>query len=174
MFRRSRLSDSRVWIPQTVLETIVHQAAAAVPLETGGMLIGYADPDDDTRLEIIGLIDAGPAAVRKRHRFVPDGPWQCAQLAKRYAESGRIHTFIGDWHSHPGGTCTPSWRDRRTAVKVGAHTDSRMPRPLTLITAGTAKRWRTEALRLDAGQLPSCQLIVLPREPGQGPLRHRP
>jgi integrative and conjugative element protein (TIGR02256 family) len=85
------------------------------------------------------VVSDGPCAIREQARFEPDGEWQQAELERIYAESGRIETYLGDWHSHPIGLARPSRRDRRTAARIARDRHARCRNPLTLIVG---KSWR--------------------------------
>jgi integrative and conjugative element protein (TIGR02256 family) len=135
--RRARRGlATTLWLPEELRKALETEAKEHSPRETGGMLIGYAT---DGAIVVTRSIDGGPNSVRKRDRFEPDGEWQQVELERIYRASGRIETFLGDWHSHPRGLGRPSRRDRATARAVARSRSSRAPNPLTLITART---WR--------------------------------
>jgi integrative and conjugative element protein (TIGR02256 family) len=124
------------------------------------MLIGYVAEHDSDAIVITGTIAAGPQAIRRNARFVPDGDWQQQQLDDRYAASGRTATFLGDWHSHPGGRPVPSWRDNRTASKVARDPKARAESPLTLLLAGSSGQWKPVAWRFE-GRLRHATLLEI-------------
>lgn len=123
-----------VWLPEALWHALEAEAEEFAPDETGGMLVGYSS---DRSLVITRVIPGGPAAIRLASRFEPDGEWQQAELERIYIESGRIETFLGDWHSHPLGVGRPSRRDRRTAARVARSPQARCRTPLTLIAGKT-------------------------------------
>jgi len=47
--------------------------------------------------------------------------------------SGRHVTFLGDWHTHPGGPTVPSERDREAMEKLATQSAYRTPEPLIVI-----------------------------------------
>jgi hypothetical protein len=51
------------------------------------------------RVSAIG--DAGVYVVLMRTTILPDDGWQTEELARRYAASGRCHTYSGDWTRIP-------------------------------------------------------------------------
>lgn len=110
--------------------------------ETGGLLLGYWSSDEAVITDIIG---PGPKAVRSTNTFHPDASWQEQELATRYAASGRLHSYLGDWHVHPGGTTTLSRTDRRTLARISRHEPARAQRPLIAVIApdaeGTLDLW---------------------------------
>lgn len=126
---------STAWIDAAALDQARRHAHERHPLETGGLLLGWTDDatGDAVVAEIIG---PGPAADHRRTSFLPDNDWQRAELARRYAASGRLHGYLGDWHTHPDGTGHPSVRDRRTLAGIAAAPLARAPRPLLVILAG--------------------------------------
>lgn len=127
---------STVRIGAAAVNTIIAETTEALPLETGGMLIGYWGPGTSEAV-VLDVIGPGPAAMHTRAGFLPDGEWQQQQLEEVYHRSGRIHTFLGDWHSHPHGDASPSARDRQTARAVASEGEARTPHPITLILAVT-------------------------------------
>jgi integrative and conjugative element protein (TIGR02256 family) len=103
------------------------------------MLVGYWSESGE--VVIAKTIEGGPRAVRRLSRFEPDGDWQQQRLDEIYIHSGRLHTYLGDWHSHPHGEPRPSFRDRETAKKIAAAKEARAPRPLTLICSEDNGEW---------------------------------
>jgi integrative and conjugative element protein (TIGR02256 family) len=138
LWRRTGSSlGGTLWVPADLWCDLETEAQAHAPAETGGMLAGYEIGGD---VIVTALIGGGPNAVRQRKRFEPDGRWQQAELERRYRESGRLHTYLGDWHSHPAGIASPSADDRRTARRISKDRGARSPHPVTLIAASL---WRS-------------------------------
>lgn len=142
MSRRSRrvsllTKPGRLFLPDGLVDDLATEAGHHAPRETGGMLIGYCSTSAEKRVELVvtATIGAGPRARRRRLRFAPDGRWQQKQLESLYQRSGRVATYLGDWHSHPRGTPRPSLLDRRTYARVAAHPDAATSLPLMLILA---------------------------------------
>jgi integrative and conjugative element protein (TIGR02256 family) len=102
---------------------MIDDASECEPSETGGVLLGYRAGATD--VIVCALIGGGPKAKRRRSDFEPDGEWQEREIAKAYERSGRIHTYVGDWHSHPDGIARPSRRDRETARRIAKHRPAR-------------------------------------------------
>ena len=138
--RRSRRGLSgTVWIAEHLLTPLEAEAAKHAPDETGGMLVGYWSESGEA--VITETIEGGPDAIRRPSRFEPNGEWQQERLGELYIQSGRVHTYLGDWHSHPHGVPRPSLRDRDTAKKVAATKAARAPQPLTLICSKGSGDW---------------------------------
>jgi integrative and conjugative element protein (TIGR02256 family) len=134
-----------VWIDARLLPEMEADAAEHAPDESGGMLIGYWAENGDA--VITTVIPGGPAATRGPTSFAPDGHWQQKRLDEIYSRSGRLHTYLGDWHSHPAGALRPSRRDRATARKIAKASEARSPQPLTLITVEDDGAWRWQVFR---------------------------
>lgn len=136
LLRRSFVAP-RVWVADEALEQLAHEAYQHEPLETGGLLLGYwSAAASEQEILIQAVIGPGPQAHHERSRFEPDAAWQRKQLADVYVASGRITTYLGDWHTHPGDAPSPSRRDRKTARAIANAGDARAPRPLMLILGG--------------------------------------
>lgn len=126
----------RCWVTRTAEKVIRSEAARHPDWETGGVLLGYFSPDGS--VVIADATGPGPGARRSRDRFHPDVAWQRQELAVRYAASGRINTYLGDWHTHPNGVLVLSRTDRRTLRRIARTATARAPRALMAILAPEA------------------------------------
>lgn len=96
------------------------------PWEVGGWLLGYWSGS-----KTLVATHATPRGRRgtpfgvwinaERHGLMFDIVWE--------ASGGRV-TFIGDWHTHPGGPASLSKRDRRALAYLAAEDDFGTPEPL--------------------------------------------
>lgn len=130
---------------------LIAEAVRYAPKETGGVLLG--DVGESPRVSIATeLVGAGPSAQREAHRFVPDGPWQRAEIATRYAASGQTLDYLGDWHSHPSGN-GPSRLDHTTARRIATTPDARCPHPLFLIVTAVGSGWELRPYRFGRHRL---------------------
>lgn len=129
--------DSRVWFTRDVIAELNAEADRCLPRETGGVLLGYAD---ELTGDIMVASAVGPGALARhgRRTFVPDHRFHEREVARLYDESGRIWTYLGDWHSHPSGRLGLSIADRRTLGRIARSKQARIPRPImTVIADGT-------------------------------------
>lgn len=115
---------------------MVTEATRAFPLETGGLLLGYDDPAT-AQVVIRQVVGPGPRAAHGLSRFFPDHDYHRRETARIYASSGRITSYLGDWHSHPGGGTALSPTDRRTLARIARAQTARAPRPIMIVLAGT-------------------------------------
>lgn len=131
-----------VQIEKSLFAEILAEADSAFPLETGGVLLGWKEPDCD-RLIISAAIGPGPDALHRERAFVSDASWQNAELAKIYEASGRRVTYLGDWHTHPNALeAVPSNVDKRCLKKVALSATARCSNPLMIIFAGYPSEWK--------------------------------
>lgn len=117
-----------------VAERIQVEATRISPRETGGVLLGYLAGDSEFVVTHATL--PGPSATHEEERYLPDDSFDESEIARIYADSGRRSTYLGDWHSHPGGTTGLSLRDRRTLRLIASHPAARARFPLMIIAAG--------------------------------------
>lgn len=151
-FSSEAVAPERLWLAQEVVDEILADTDTRAPLETGGMLLGYVSVDKRD-VVVTTTIAAGPRARRRRYSFRPDGRWQQRRLAALYESSGRMTTFVGDWHCHPDGQAVPSRRDLRTAKKTAQRRRARAPHPVVLIIGGGESDERIRAWVYANGRL---------------------
>jgi integrative and conjugative element protein (TIGR02256 family) len=129
------VQPARVWLSDTALAGMQAEAARYDPDETGGMLLGWEDPDKQ-ELVIAQTLGPGPNADHRRVTFRPDADWQQHELERIYLATDGKLTFLGDWHVHPAGGLGLSRRDRKTMAKVAVTEEARCPHPVTVLLAG--------------------------------------
>ena len=100
-------------------------------METGGILLGRPT---NTGATVDAVVGPGPDATHARHSFTPDSEWQAAQVALAWRQDPGLH-YLGDWHTHPGGTTRFSALDHDTAKTIAAYTAARQPEPFMLVAA---------------------------------------
>lgn len=144
-----------IWISDTEQNLISEESSRSFPFETGGVLMGYWAEDNTVITNVIG---PGPDAVHRPFSFLPDHEWQLEEISRIYFSSKRIHTYLGDWHSHPTGGLYLSWRDRRTLNKIANSPDARVSTPLMLVAAGNNNEWKLGAWCLAKSSFSWCGL----------------
>lgn len=123
------------WINRDVRADLMKQAKDAFPLETGGILLGYWS-EDGKDVVVVAAVGPGPDAYHGKTRFIPDYFYQESEIARLYEQHGRRLQYLGDWHSHPGGTDELSWRDRLTMARIASSKSARVKTPLMAVIAG--------------------------------------
>jgi len=130
----------RLWLSITDEEFLLREAAERFPNETGGVLMGYRGEGGD--LVVTAVLGPGPDAIHRPTSLVPDHVFHEEEIARLYEASGRRHQYLGDWHSHPGGSCALSRTDRRTLHRIARTPEARVPEPLMLVMGGGISTWR--------------------------------
>jgi integrative and conjugative element protein (TIGR02256 family) len=139
------------WLSKAVCDQMITEADRGFPNETGGVLIGYwAIPSQE--VVVTAAIGPGSRALHEKDRFIPDPEHQESEIARHYQDSGRLHTYLGDWHTHPHSRAHMSRLDRRTLEIIACHPAARAPIPIMAILAGgtpwVLRLWRGSPLRL--------------------------
>ena len=91
--------------------------------------MGYWAPRG-VEVVITHSIGPGRTSTHTDSTFEPDPAYQQEHIARIYAESGRVCTYLGDWHSHPRPDETLSRRDTRTLYKIATDPQARAPTPI--------------------------------------------
>lgn len=95
----------------------------------------------EANVVITHAVGPGPNATHGKISFIPDAQYQEDEVARIYEESGRLSTYLGDWHTHPRGSTRMSPRDRRTLRRIAFSTEARCPKPLMALCAGGKEKW---------------------------------
>ncbi len=124
---------------------MIEEGERTFPRETGGVILGYwARPFDE--VVITEMVGPGPNAQHADRLFLPDSEYQEREIANRYERSGRNHTYLGDWHTHPKSRSCLSRLDRRTLSGIALFPAARNPSPLMIILGGK-ERWSYQVWR---------------------------
>lgn len=130
----------KVWFAKSAVRDMLNEADRVFPLETGGVMMGYwAESGDE--VVVCRISGPGPLAVHSEHAFVPDGNYQESEIARVYEESGRVHSYLGDWHSHPREAVYLSPKDVGTLRKISGFADARAPIPIMSVLGGGDPDW---------------------------------
>lgn len=129
-----------VWLPQSVTDEMRRDADHWYDRETGGTFMGYWA--DSQSAVVTTMIPGGPNAIRERTSFLPDQDWQQAQIADHYERSGRLDTYLGDWHTHPDAASGRlSWKDRACLKRIIRTPAARNPTPIMMLMCGDRNGW---------------------------------
>jgi integrative and conjugative element protein (TIGR02256 family) len=108
--------------------------------ETGGSFMGYWSADRTA--VVTAMIPCGPNATHERDRFRPDQDWQQDEIAKHYQRSGRLDTYLGDWHTHPDATYGQlSGADRACLKTIIRTSAARASKPVMMVMCGRPDDW---------------------------------
>jgi integrative and conjugative element protein (TIGR02256 family) len=151
------MQKPRAWITTNALNTLITEAERRYPNETGGLLIGYSTNDD---VIITAVTTPGPYAHHTSTQYVPDAEHDQEQVAKHYEESGRLHTYLGDWHTHPDAVPYLSPTDANTLRRIASTPTARQLRPLMCIAGGRPGAWLPIVWRHDKTRPAALQLTI--------------
>lgn len=126
---------ARAWVSRSAIEAMFREADHSYPYETGGVLMGYW-AERGTDVVVTQVLGPGPCAVHDETSFSPDGQFHELEIARIYAESGRSHTYLGDWHTHPASAAYLSRLDKATLKRIAAHAAARASSPVMAVLGG--------------------------------------
>lgn len=115
-------------------------ALPAVPWEVGGWLLGYWTADEHS-VVVTHATPPGPRGTPFGVRISAEGHRE--RFDQAWAASGGHVTFLGDWHTHPGGPVAASGKDREALDKLAAQSDYGAPQPLALIVQTPRWPWQS-------------------------------
>ena len=82
--------------------------------EAGGILLGcYRDP----HIEVVSATPPGPGDIRRPFSFIRKCVSHKHEAYKQWNQSGKLITYIGEWHTHPQVIPEPSHVDYRNWLK---------------------------------------------------------
>lgn len=114
------------------------------PWEVGGWLLGYRSG------KAITITHATPPRSRGTARGVTiSGRGHRPFFDAAWAASGGVITYVGDWHTHPGGPALPSVRDRDAGHQIAHDPDFGTNTPIVAIVA--TPRWPFGRRRVEIG-----------------------
>lgn len=131
----------QVWISDAARSTIETAAAAALPDETGGILVGWLDHDGlhVTAAHVVTDLRAGRTSYVRRSATAQE----VLDRALASEPAGSPVGYVGEWHSHPGPS-GPSRQDLRTMRSFSADVEHRLALVVLRYDGG---RW-TPAVRV--------------------------
>lgn len=128
-----------LWLRRAVAEYMEAEASHYFPRETGGVLMGYWSSGE---VVVTAAIGPGPKATHSEYGFGPDHEWQQERIANHYTASGRMETYLGDWHCHPGAEHPGlSRKDRCTLHRIAMYSSARLPTPIMVVLIGGGSKW---------------------------------
>jgi len=122
-----------VEIPEAVVEKILRYCSDSVQVETGGILIGYYNPEH-TRAIVAEATGPPADSTRLPRRFIR-GVQGLQQLLDRLWNRQRLY-YLGEWHFHPDSSSLPSQQDLREMLKISRNRLTECPEPLLVIIGG--------------------------------------
>lgn len=131
------------WVDDAIRETIQCLARVRPALETGGAAYGWRDGDDVVIAYVSG---PGRRGIRRRSSFELDPRDSMRASREVHDTSEGRYRFVGTWHTHPGGTASPSSVDTRAALQLASDAQLELPEPTLLIASTAAATGEVDAL----------------------------
>lgn len=100
-------------------------AQRALPLETGGFLLGFYSARSIVVAELVHVPDSGATRVS----YERSNELAAVELSER-RRANQFLGYVGEWHSHPADR-GPSWIDRRSIRRLAE--SSAMPIALVVL-----------------------------------------
>lgn len=124
-----------VHLTEAVLHGVADSAIHAMPVETGGALIGWREGATVSVMDFIEI----PSARAERSRYELRAADLNAALASYLTRASDTRLgYVGSWHTHPAAV-SPSFVDKHTFMKTArAHSG-----PLAFLVAATDGRSTT-------------------------------
>lgn len=109
--RRLDFGDFDLFIDQGVELALHKQRAQHAPHETGGVLVGYHDFNENA-VVVVDALPAPPDSESTPASFVRGAEGLREAIEEVSRRTGEVVQYIGEWHSHPPGhSATPSQDD---------------------------------------------------------------
>ena len=119
-----------VYIEPEPLAFMIAAAHAAKGVETGGILIGYIDAQGQA---VVREATGKPRGSRFTWRtFLRRTEGLPSLLRARWTKN---EYYLGEWHSHPGGSLNPSEQDRVTMRGIACDANYHCTAPILAIVA---------------------------------------
>lgn len=125
-----------VVLPESAFARMCRLAVRAAPNETGGTLVGHYHTNTATAWVERALGVRRGAQTGRTHFYRPPDEID-KQLADIYRTSDGHTHYLGEWHTHPGATPTPSQLDLRTLLELARSTAVATDTPLLFVLGGT-------------------------------------
>lgn len=126
-----------IWIAQSVRHMLLEYRRDFFPLETGGILLGYSvEKNDRCHWVVTSGTGPGKKAKHSRYSFTPDDTYHIQEAERHFDQTGGREYYLGDWHTHPNGSCASSMIDRFTLYRNARRADHLQFRSLMLIVGG--------------------------------------
>lgn len=121
------------------LREIVGYCKAALPNETGGILVGRYSPKHD--LAIVSGVSAPPADSRSGRSWFTRGVEGLQNWLNRLWRSKNY--YLGEWHFHPLAEPNPSGTDIGQMAEIASSGSYKCPEPILAIVGGDPRNtWK--------------------------------
>jgi integrative and conjugative element protein (TIGR02256 family) len=151
-----------LWLSHDVLADLYGTAWADYPFETGGVLLGRRVDSRPLSVLVRHVLGPGPGAHHEARKFEPDYDWQVCRVAELWRDDQSLE-YLGDWHTHPGGSPVLSQLDKDALRTIAGSADARQADPVMLILAIQPERSDLGATVFSDGCFTTMRLAVMER-----------
>jgi len=132
---KSRCGRYTVTVSPTCLNHLLDMACGRYPCEVGTSLVGCYSSDgfDATVLDTVPLSSDSRGSATSFYRGVKGLRRFFAVLRRTYL--GRRY-YVGEWHSHPDASPTPSYSDDEDLSAIASDTQTNCPECILVILGG--------------------------------------
>jgi integrative and conjugative element protein (TIGR02256 family) len=131
----------RLWLSASADAVIRTEARHRRFVETGGPLFGYTDASSRDAVVAIAY-GPGPKARHRPRSLTPDPDATDAAIREVHARSRGSFSYIGEWHTHPGGAARPTRRDVDALAAIADELAVDLPAPIAIIVPTAIMRRR--------------------------------
>ena len=133
----------RIHADAGVLRRLYSLREAALPNETGGVLVGYADHIHNV-LYVVDTIPSPQDSEKWPNSYVRGSVGLKTAVDDIAHRTANVVGYLGEWHSHPdGASCTPSQHDRAFLAWLTQHMSADgMPGILAIVCERDVVSWQ--------------------------------
>lgn len=136
-------NNLQICVPDYIWDEMTQLCAGSYPNECGGILIG--EYSNSMKQAKIRKIMVSKNSTSGRMDFLREATQTNNFLKKLWYFASGTKYFIGEWHSHPNGTGTPSSLDDASMYKVAKTVRCRCKRPILFILNGGPETWYADS-----------------------------
>lgn len=150
---------ARLWLPVSADDAIRAEAKTRRVVETGGPVFGYFDEGSRDCVVVIAC-GPGPKARHRPRSLSPDRDATHAAIHEMHARSAGVLSYLGDWHSHPGGHERPSGRDLDSLAVIADDSAVDVPEPVMVIVPTVVLTRRVRVRTVAAYRWNACPRVA--------------
>jgi integrative and conjugative element protein (TIGR02256 family) len=145
-----------IHVPAEVAAFLRENSQSLWPLETGGIVAGYARGGS---IHASAAAGPGPAARHSPRGFTRDGEHSQRSLESIVAASRGVADYVGEWHSHPENA-GPSGRDRRSMKEIAEDPRYANTRPILILCIRSVDgKWSLRGYVSDRRELREVRVV---------------
>lgn len=117
-------------IDEVLIKSLYESSLNHYPNEFGGLLTGNYSPDKKT---VFINQSIQPIEYKSSRYSFNRGSRGLKSLLQKLFKMRTSQYYIGEWHSHPDGSATPSETDLRAFIQITSHNEVYIENPVLLI-----------------------------------------